>query len=851
MRTFLFFFLVSFLVVVARAQNAHWEPSGGSLEFDQDCEIKLIFDNCTPKDDSVKPPSVAGLQLDITSRFTGISIVNSQSSSSYTIVYLAHPTRRGTLRVPAFTVATDKGDTRVPAVSFDVENSGAPSPGGGNSGGQPGLAGAVSAKLAPASGEYWVGEVFPISYTLDLARRFRPQGVGDIQWSPPPVSVEDWSKPEQFEIAVNGEPHLGIVYKTRGYARTAGDVTIPPVRQQVQLAVGGSPFDSFSFAFPSLVNRTVASNSPTLTIKPLPPAPADFNGAVGKFIFTAKVVPTTVAVGEPVTWTLALTGTGNWPEITGLPSREASEDFQVVPSKPKRELKPGSLFDATLTQDAVLVPSKPGAYTLPPVHFTYFDPKSGDYKTITTESFSINVIPAATNKAGAAENFGPPATASNLKLPGPPSLPATLPRETLDGDAHAPVPWSASAFAVALAAPFLLLLGFWLALALRRARASDPRRAQRDAHARLAKLLAELRAETSSGRKPDASRLLQWQHDAAVLAELRRAAPAAEELDDDAWQRLWHETEHALYAADHALPDDWLARAETALAARPAPRFSPATLLLPRNLLPFAVGVAVLFLGFSFTRLAANDTSNLSPPAPHLSAGETSAAYRSGDFAAAEAGWRDVVGQTPTDWIARHNLGLALAQQDRWPEAAAQWSAAFVQHPGNDTLRWNLALGYEHAGYAVTDLVAFAAPGPRQMLARLASPAVWQRLLAAAAALTAVALGLLLARAYGLIRPPVGMVVLVALGLSVVIAAAAGIGISAYGPAADARAALVWRNAILRSIPTEADTTQKTTPLSAGNLVIADKTFLSWSRLVFDNGQTGWVRTDDLVSLWK
>jgi len=30
-----------------------------------------------------------------------------------------------------------------------------------------------------------------------------------------------------------------------------------------------------------------------------------------------------------------------------------------------------------------------------------------------------------------------------------------------------------------------------------------------------------------------------------------------------------------------------------------------------------------------------------------------------------------------------------------------------------------------------------------------------------------------------------------------------------------------------------------------------DKTFLGWSRLVFDNGQTGWVRTDDLVSLWK
>ena len=29
------------------------------------------------------------------------------------------------------------------------------------------------------------------------------------------------------------------------------------------------------------------------------------------------------AVGEPVTWTLELSGTGNWPEIAGLPSRDA------------------------------------------------------------------------------------------------------------------------------------------------------------------------------------------------------------------------------------------------------------------------------------------------------------------------------------------------------------------------------------------------------------------------------------------------------------------------------------------------------------------------------------------------
>lgn len=833
MRTLSLLLLVSLLAAAARAQSAHWEPSGGTLAFDQDCELKLVFDDCTPKDDSIKPPPVVGLELDIASRSSGLSIINGQSSSSYTIIYLAHPTRHGALPISAFTVATNKGDVQVPAVTFDVDTT-ASSTGGSSSGAASSLADAAHAKLAPAGGEFWAGEVFPLSYTLDLVRRYRPQGIGDLQWSPAPLTVEDWSKPEEFELSVNGEPHLGVAFKTRGYARTPGEITLSPVHQQVQLAVGGSPFDPFSFAFPRLVERTVSSNAPTFTIKPLPPAPADFSGAVGRFTFTGRAVPATVAVGEPITWTLALSGTGNWPDIAGLPAREVSQDFQVVPSKPKRELKNGSLFDATLTEDAILIPTKPGDYILPPSHFTYFDPKTGSYKTLTTASLTVTVTPAAANRTSQPEATTAPAGPA-LKLPGAPAEPTAIPRDALTGTAEAPVPWSRRTFAAVLLAPFGVLLLFWLALALRRARATDPRRAQREAHARLAATLASLRATADPAAR--ARLLLAWQHDAIILARLHHAAPPATAFDDAAWQQLWRESERALYAAGASLPADWPDRAAAALAARPAPKFSAATLLLPRNLLPFAAA-AVLVL-----------TLRADAPAP----ADPIAAYRSGDFAAAETGWRATLARTPADWIARHDLGLALAQQDRWPEAAAQWTAAFVQHPENDTLRWNLALGFEHAGYAASDLVTFASPGPLQFLARLASPAEWQQILAAATALIAFALALLLLRVYGHLPAWTKFIALPVLALALLAVLAGGASLHAYGPAADARAAIVWHSTTLRSIPTEADTMQKTSSLAAGNLAVVDKTFLtgSWSRLVFANGQTGWVRTEDLVSLWR
>ena len=383
------------------------------------------------------------------------------------------------------------------------------------------------------------------------------------------------------------------------------------MQQQVQFMVREA---MIGWAQPEVFS--IKSNSSTLTIKPLPPAPSNFSGAVGRFEFTAKAVPATVAVGEPVTWTIALTGTGNWPDIAGLPAREASQDFQVVPTKPKRELKSGSLFDATLSEDAVLVPGKPGSYTLPPVSFTYFDPAAGSYKTLTTDSLSVTVTPAAENKTSQPEANGAAAnTTLNLKLPGPPTPPTAIPREPLEGAANAPVPWSAPTFIAMLVTPFVLLLLFWLGLALRRARLTDPRRAQREAYARLASTLAQLLSAAEPATR--ARLLLAWQHDTAVLVQLRHAAPAAEALDDQTWRQLWREAEHALYAADNALSADWLARAATALAARPAPGFSPVSLLLPRNLLPFAVALAVVFIGFSFPRLAADETSNLSPAASH------------------------------------------------------------------------------------------------------------------------------------------------------------------------------------------------------------------------------------------
>ena len=821
------FLLVSLvLTAAARAQSVRWEAT------DDPGSLSLVFENCSP-DGNPSLPAVAGVQFTLVGQSTSTNIINFTRTDSVTLTYRTRARANTPLSIPTFDVKTDKGSLHVAAFN-------------GTAGGTRanGLDNAVASRLMPANVTVWAGEVFPLTYTLDVLRRNFSQLSPTIDWNPTPLITEEWSKPEAGEVVVNGEARFNIVYKSRALAKQPGTLTIDSANQLVNLQTGSIGFGIFQT--PRVEQLSVESNHPQITVRPLPAAPAGFSGGVGEFRLISKVVPERAAVGEPVTWTLELSGTGNWPDLAGLPAREVSNDFQVVQPKAKRSPAEGKLFDVTLAEDVVLVPTKAGAYTLGPVNFIYFDPKSGSYKTITAPRTALNIT-----APNAPKLFNPvPATTPETATPPPsatsaptapteaqieslksktPAAPAGIPRDPLPGSAVVRAPLDGRTLASLAAAPFALLLVFWTWLAVRRAQRTDPARPRREARARLVGTLAQLRSS------PSPQLLLAWQHDAAVLWQINHAAPPAAALTNKEWSALWTESDRSLYGAKAALPADWVARAEAALSAKRVAGFNPLRLFLPRNLLPFAALLALMVIPFAVLRAATDPI----------------AAYRSGDFAGAEKSWRAAVAAAPTDWIARHNLSLALAQLDHPAEAAAQATAAFVQRPADPAARWHFLMACEKASFVPVPLATFIAPGPMPSLARLASPADWQIALIGASTLAALALSWLLSNSYGRRSRLVVWSANTLLGLSVLLAVAAWLGVREYGSTADARAVVAWRAGALRSIPTEADTTQKTTPLAAGTVAVADKTFLGWTRLSFDNGQTGWVRKEDVVPLWR
>jgi len=851
-RRLLHLLLLSFSALVGAqtvsAQTVRWDPIQGTLAVGQTSELQLVFEDCSP---TAQPrlPGIDGLTLEFAGQSTSTSIINFTRSDSVTFTYAARLSKNQRVTIPSFEVETNKGKFRTPVATFD--------PGAATVGGTGvALDNAAASRLVATPASVWAGEVFTLTYSLDASRNYFPDfGRGQIEWNAEPLVAEDWSRPEPLDFRLGNEPRTGLTYRTRAVARTPGSVRLNAVNQLLNLSVGVTGFGFFQQR--QYQQYSVTSATPVLAVKPLPAAPSGFNGAVGDLKLTSKVVPLTAAVGEPITWTLELTGTANWTDLPGLPSRAVSKNFQVISPQAKRTPAEGKLFDATLAEDVVLVPSKAGSYTLAPVTFTYFDPKAGAYKALTTASttvtitepapsgLNLNVTPAASGSASVEDQK--PKTP-----PVPAAAPLALPREPVFGSALSSVPLAQRTVVLLCVAPFALLSAFWFALALRQARVTDPLRPRREARARLQKLLTEISSAPPAALNP---LLLRWQHDTALLLQTPSAAPTATDLTrSPAFQQLadrnaaienlaslWRESDRALYAENIPLPADWTTRAQTALAATPLPGFSPLRLFLPRNLFPF---VAALFLFVVLSPIAsAAETQN-----PAASA---NAAYRRGDFSAAEKTYRASLAKTPLDSLAHHNLSLALAQQDRWDESAAHAAVALVQNPAHESIRAQFTLAAEKSGHVPAPLAPFIAPSSFRQLVLLTSPARWQLGLIFGCVIAAGAIGGLLAGAY--LRSSRRALALAwsVLALGSCTAITSLVCWLNYGPATDARAAIIWRAGTLRSIPTEADTAQKTTPLAAGSLAQIDKSFLGWRHLRFEAGQSGWVRNEDLVPIWR
>jgi hypothetical protein len=142
--------------------------------------------------------------------------------------------------------------------------------------------------------------------------------------------------------------------------------------------------------------RVIRTEPLSITVKPLPPfnAKGQFSGLVGAFQIQSHVDKTTLNVGESVTLSVTVSGTGNITDATA-PEIAIPDAFKTYKDAPKENIKPSvNGYTGEILFRTALVPLKEGQYTLEPIALNFFDVSSGQYQTRFTAPVSITVHPS-------------------------------------------------------------------------------------------------------------------------------------------------------------------------------------------------------------------------------------------------------------------------------------------------------------------------------------------------------------------------------------------------------------------------------------------------------------------------
>lgn len=137
----------------------------------------------------------------------------------------------------------------------------------------------------------------------------------------------------------------------------------------------------------------ISSNSVSINVKELPTAnkPASFNGAVGEYFFNSKLSASASKTDEPVTLTTTISGKGNL-KFVEMNKPQLPDGFEVYDPKVKENISNNDAgFSGSKQYDFLIIPRQPGNYKIPAVEFSFFNPQTQKYVTLSSQEFSLNV----------------------------------------------------------------------------------------------------------------------------------------------------------------------------------------------------------------------------------------------------------------------------------------------------------------------------------------------------------------------------------------------------------------------------------------------------------------------------
>lgn len=417
--------------------------SQSRIEVGGQVTMDLIVTNAQGKISPPKIGTIDGFTAYSQGHSQEISIVNGQMSSRSVFSYVLVANSIGKKKIGPFEVEIDNKAYKVAPVDVEVVSAGGGGPSQAVASGGP--VAAPSSRALPTGNvsdkdifvqawidkdEVYVNEPVMLTYTFYTRlpatyKGFEKEPVTTGFW------VEDFPPEKTIrrtEKILDGSRYVvADVRKIALFPTEAGIFTLDPgtLAADVELRQD-DPFNDFfsnnifgvrrAFSSP-FTSQIVAKNltvSPVkITVNALPPEgkPQNFNGAAGTYLMEGSIDKNEVQAGDPVTYRVRIWGRGNINTLQ-MPTVPKLDDFKVYDASSSTNLSKDKLVvEGEKIAETVMVPKKPGKFTIPPVVFSYFDTKDRAYKVMKTEPQVLTV----TGSSEAADEEKPTSTGMGLE----------------------------------------------------------------------------------------------------------------------------------------------------------------------------------------------------------------------------------------------------------------------------------------------------------------------------------------------------------------------------------------------------------------------------------------------------
>jgi hypothetical protein len=351
--------------------------------------LNLTFEGATPSG----PPSLpvmTGLTPRGVSQSSAVTIINGQTSQTLTYSYPLAATQPGDVTIPAIQVQA--GGQLLSSQPLRVRIT-------------PQSAGAAAAvsniafiRLVVPKTEAYVGEGIPVEMQLYYRN---VEGVQMPQLKAEGFSVGQSAEPTQGQTQVGGVPYNLVVFRTSVTPARSGELTLGPVECDLTLLIPvqrrDSFFDPFGMFNTHQRRRTKLQSEPvTMRVSALPTEnmPPSFTGAVGTFNMAVTAAPTNVAVGDPITVKVSISGRGRL-DAFKLPEQPQWRDFNKYEATKKIDGADALGLAGAVAFEQVLTPQNHEVHQLPPLEFSFFDPEQKQYCTLTGPTIPLAVRNAA------------------------------------------------------------------------------------------------------------------------------------------------------------------------------------------------------------------------------------------------------------------------------------------------------------------------------------------------------------------------------------------------------------------------------------------------------------------------